>query len=245
MDGKHIRIKQPSNSGSYYHNYKNWFSIILLAVVDANYQFILVDVGCNGRISDGGVYQNSTISLDFEENTLNIPKPRSLTENSVPIPFMIVADDAFPLKKYIQKPYSQISLTTEKRIFNYRLSRARRIVENAFGIMANRFRVFMSPIGIGPEKVEQIVLASCYLHNFLRSQAKTRPIYTPPGSFDIEDPDTHQVIPGEWRHQQQSQGMQPLKQQGSNRHSDEAKMIRDHLKESLTQKVEQFRGNTI
>lgn len=163
MDGKHIRIKKPSNSGSYYYNYKNWFSIVLLAVVDANYQFVLVDVGCNGRISDGGVYQNSTISLAFEENTLNIPKPRSLTENSMPIPFMIVADDAFPLKKYIQKPYSQIGLTTEKRIFNYRLSRARRIVENAFGILANRFRVFMSPIGIGPEKAEKIVSASCYI----------------------------------------------------------------------------------
>ena len=94
MDGKHIRIKQPSNSGSYYYNYKNWFIIVLLAVVDANYQFVLVDVGCNGRISDNGVYQNSKISLAFEENTLNI---RSLTENSMPIPFMIVADDAFPL----------------------------------------------------------------------------------------------------------------------------------------------------
>ena len=94
MDGKHICIKQPSNSGSYYYNYKNWFIIVLLAVVDANYQFVLVDVGCNGRISDNRVYQNSKISLAFEENTLNI---RSLTENSMPIPFMIVADDAFPL----------------------------------------------------------------------------------------------------------------------------------------------------
>ena len=55
----------------------------------------------------------------------------------------------------------------------------------------------MTPIGLAPEKVEQIVLASCYLHNFLRSQAKAHLIYTPPGSLDIEDPDTHQVIPGE------------------------------------------------
>ena len=164
MDGKHICIKQPSNSGSYYYNYKNWFIIVLLAVVDANYQFVLVDVGCNGRISDGGVYQNSTLSLAFEENTLSISKPRSLTENSMPIPFMIVADNAFPLKKYIiQKPYSQIGLTTDKRIFNYRLSRVCQIVENALEIPANRIRLFMSPIGIGPEKAEQIVLASCYI----------------------------------------------------------------------------------
>ena len=144
---------------------------------------------------------------------------------------------AFQMHWYEKKTKRQLvviavcHLTTEKHIFNYRLSRARRIVENAFGILANRFRVFMTPIGLAPEKVEQIVLASCYLHNFLRSQAKACPIYTQPGSLDIEDPDTHQVIPGEWRNQQQSQGMQSFKQQGSNRHSDEAKMIRDHLKE--------------
>ena len=59
------------------------------------------------------------------------------------MPFVIVADDAFPLKQYIQKPYSQVGLTRQKRIYNYRLSRARRIVENAFGILANRFWVFM------------------------------------------------------------------------------------------------------
>ena len=89
--------------------------------MDANYQFILVDVGCNGRTSDGGVYQNSMISSAFEENTLNIPESRPITENSMPIPFMIVADDVFPQKKYIQKPHNQMGLTTEKLIFNYRL----------------------------------------------------------------------------------------------------------------------------
>ena len=154
-------MRPPPNSGSYYFNYKHTFSIVLLAIVDADDKFILIDVGCNGRISDGGVYQNSDISTAFEENRLNIPGPKPLPGSTKSIPYMLVADDAFPLKDYIQKPYSQIGLTKEKRIFNYRLSRARRIVENAFGILANQFGVFMTPIGLGPEKVENIVMACC------------------------------------------------------------------------------------
>ena len=124
-----------------------------------------MDIGCNGRVSDEDVYRNSKISTAFEENHLNIPGPKPLTKNDVSIPYTLVADDAFPLKPYIQKPYLQIGMTKERQIFNYCLSRARRIVENTSGILSNRFRVFMTPIGLKPKKVETIVLA-CYLHNF-------------------------------------------------------------------------------
>jgi hypothetical protein len=73
----------------------------------------------------------------------------------------------------------------EKRIFNYRLSRARRIVENAFGILSNRFQVFKSPIALCPDKVEVIVFASICLHNMLRSLQGS--YYIPSGSVDYED----------------------------------------------------------
>ena len=69
MDGKHVMIRPPSSSGSYYFNYKHSFSIVLLAVVDADYKFLYVDIGCNGRISDGGVFRNSTLSTALEQNT--------------------------------------------------------------------------------------------------------------------------------------------------------------------------------
>ena len=123
MDGKHILIKPPPNSGSYYFNYKQTFSIVLLAIVDANYKFIYVDIGCNGRVSDGGVFRNCSLHQALEENRLNIPQATILLGTQCYSPYMLVADDAFPLKEYILKPYSQVGLTTEKRIFTYRLSR--------------------------------------------------------------------------------------------------------------------------
>ena len=97
MDGKHIKIKQPKNSGSYYFNYKGRFSFVLLALVDANYNFIYSDVGCNGRFSDEGVFRNSTLSKSISTNLLNIPGPRTLDDGETEASYVTVADGAFPL----------------------------------------------------------------------------------------------------------------------------------------------------
>ena len=75
MDGKHIVIKQPKNLGSYYFNYKDTFRVVLLVLVDANYKFIYIDVGCNGRISDGSVYRNSSLSKAIENCLQGKPPP--------------------------------------------------------------------------------------------------------------------------------------------------------------------------
>ena len=133
IDGKHIRIQPPPNSGSDYFNYKHFFSIVLMAIVDADYKFIYANIGCNGRISDGGVFRDSSIHQALEENRLNIPGPTTLPDSNKCVPYVLVADDAFSLSTYLVKPYSHTNLTREKRIFNYTLSRARRTVENAFG----------------------------------------------------------------------------------------------------------------
>ena len=143
------------------------------------------------------MFKNCSLHKALDNGSLCIPTPRPLTDGECSIPFMIVADDAFPLRENIMKPYSQIGLTREKRIFNYRLSRARRVVENAFGILSNRFRVFMTPISLCPEKVVDIVIACCSLHNYLREESIST--CTPPGCLDTEDLDTHVIHPGAWR----------------------------------------------
>lgn len=86
----------------------------------------------------------------------------------------------------------------KKRIFNYRLSRARRVSENVFGIWCAIFRVFRKPLLLEPETATKIVLAAAYLHNFLR-KSPSRNIYNPVGSFDNECPNTGSIIPGIWR----------------------------------------------
>jgi len=61
LDGKHILLQAPINSGSEFINYKGHFSIVLMALVDADYSFIYINAGCQGRISDGGVFKNTDL----------------------------------------------------------------------------------------------------------------------------------------------------------------------------------------
>ena len=87
----------------------------------------------------------------------------------------------------------------------------------------------MTPIALLPDKVEIITMACCALHNFLRSWNAASAIYMPPGSVDMEDSVTHVVQPGDWHQGPQPTGLVPLTRQGSNRHSNAAKDIRNQL----------------
>ena len=78
VDGKHIVVQAPSNSGSSFFNYKGTHSIVLMAVCDAYYRFILIDIGDVGRHSDGGVFSNSTFGKAVIEGTLPLPPDSSL-----------------------------------------------------------------------------------------------------------------------------------------------------------------------
>lgn len=200
MDGKHVMLQAPIHSGSDFYNYKGFFSIVLFAVVDAHYCFTYVAVGFQGRLSDGGVFECTTFKECMEQSRLNAPKPRNLPGGTYPVPFVLLADDAFPLKPWIMKPYTGTHKKgSDKRLYNYRLSRGRRVVENAFGILSCVFRVFRKPILLEPEKAEKIVLAATHLHNFLRKSESSSATYTPSGTFDVENTVTHELIPGQWR----------------------------------------------
>lgn len=198
MDGKHIVLQAPVPSGTDYFNYKSHFSIVLFALVDANYNFIFADVGVQGRISDGGVFKHSQLCKMLEAQTLNLPTPSAIPGIEKELPFVFVADEAFPLNDNIMKPYSgNYGKGSMERIFNYRLSRARKVVENVFGISSSVFRVLRKPMLLEPEKAQVIVMAIVHLHNFLRKSKASKNKYTPHGSLDREV--NGSIVEGTWR----------------------------------------------
>lgn len=199
IDGKHINIQAPMNSGSEFFNYKGFFSIVLLAVVDGNYNFLYANVGCQGKISDGGVFNNTFFKTCLDDNRMHLPLPRPLPQRSLSIPYVFVGDQAFQLSPNIMKPFPGLhDKGSDKRIFNYRLSRARRVSENAFGIMSSSFRVFRKPMILEPDTATKVTLAAIYLHNYLRKSG-SRNVYCSVGMLDAECSDSGEVIPGVWR----------------------------------------------
>ncbi|XP_063904411.1 putative nuclease HARBI1 isoform X2 [Zophobas morio] len=230
IDGKHINIKAPPNSGSLYFNYKQAHSIILMGLADANYKFLYINIGAPGRDSDGGVYMNCSLSQALENNTLNIPESTPLPGRKQPIPYVVVADDAFALKPYMLKPFAFKSQSVPERIFNYRLSRARRIIENVFGIASARFRVLRRTMELSPPKVKIIVSAVCVLHNFLMSRKRSSAVYAPLGTFDTDNEDGTITL-GTWRNTE-AVVLEPLQRTTVPRNATmAAKMIRDEFKE--------------
>lgn len=72
-----------------------------MALADANYKLFFIDVGCKGRISDGGVFNRSTLHAAIENNALTIPSSRLLPSSQIETPFVIVADNTFALETYL------------------------------------------------------------------------------------------------------------------------------------------------
>lgn len=101
-------------------------------------------------------------------NQVTLPSPAPLPGDTHPVPFVMVSDEAFPLKKNLLRPYPHRGLDARKRRFNQRLSRARRFVECTFGIMSSKWRIFHTAIQLDELTVNHVIKAACVLHNFVR-----------------------------------------------------------------------------
>ena len=194
LDGKHVAMKKPHSSGSQYFNYKKFFSVVIMALVDADYKFIWIDMGGVGHQSDSQIFNESELAEHIEEGTIGIPEASFLPNDNRKKPYFILGDDVFALRTWMMKPYSDRYLSKEQRIYNYRISRGRRVSENAFGIMAQRWGVLLTTMHQNPNNVRRIVHACVCLHNLMR----IRYGYLQNPSLDSEDAN-HNLVPGAWR----------------------------------------------
>ena len=130
---------------------------MLVAVVGPSAEFVFADVGCQGRISDGGVLRNTVFYHALEAKQLNIPEPKPLPVNEA----IVEEWDTLVPHDFVGD---------EQRVFNYRLSRTRRVSENAFGILSAKFRIFHCTLCVKPKNAISIVhscliLSSVFIHH--------------------------------------------------------------------------------
>ena len=172
----------------------------LMAIANAEYRFMLVDIGRYGSQADGGVWRTSRMGQMYNAQELNIPLGRRLPNfgEEGPVPFFLAADEAFPLQSNMMRLFAGrersekekaqealIAADTENKfqqkktreltecqmVLNYRLSRARRIIENTLGILVHRFRVLLHPMALRkPEHAEKVIKACVCLHNYLTKE---------------------------------------------------------------------------
>ena len=144
VEGCHLPIKCPDGgleACKEYHNFKNLYSIVLIAIVDAKYCFTWASCGFPGNNHDSVIFQSTNLYEQVTEHSL-IPA-MAKEQDGTDIPLLIIADSAFPLSPWIMKPYGNAVLTQGERYFNYRLSRARMVTEGAYGRLKGRWRILL------------------------------------------------------------------------------------------------------
>jgi len=138
---------------------------VLQGLADARYRFIAIDTGAYRKQSDDGSFCHSSLYQLLSSINFNMPNARKLRLSDVELTFVILGDEAYPLLSYLMRPYPRRQHTESRKLFNYRLSRGKRVAESAFGILAVKWRILNKPIETSPYMADRIVKCICVLHN--------------------------------------------------------------------------------
>lgn len=129
-----------------------------------------------GSLNDAGIFQSSNLGRALAANEIDIPERTMLPNTNIQCPFYFIGDGGFPLKKYSLKPYVRTRMmSVEQRIFNIRLSHARKIIECAFGVLCKRWRIFECALDFNLRTSEIIIMSAICLHNFIITDELTLP----------------------------------------------------------------------
>ena len=165
MERSHIPIIAPQEFHTDYFNRKGFHSIIIQAMVDHPYRFTDIYVGWPVKVHDAHVLANSLLYHKGQSGNLFFPAARKRIQGT-DIPVVVLGDAAYPLLPWLMKPFvHNFSLTVDQEYFNDRHSKARMVVENAFGRLKGRWRCLLTRNSTILENMIDVVLACCTLRN--------------------------------------------------------------------------------
>ena len=199
-----------------------------MAVCDANYCLSLIDIGQYSSNNDSGVLAASKMGQLFKDNEMNLPSSSKISESDFDFTYFLLGDEIFLLKPWLMWQFPGKNATKEERVYNYRHSRARGRIENAFRILPAQWRIFQKKIRATVKHFESYTLACLALHNYL-CQTKNAG-YSPSAFTDPED-NSGNLIPGEWRSlNNRNNAFEDLSRTHGSRVASEALEIRSELK---------------
>ncbi|KAI4455228.1 hypothetical protein MML48_1g01257 [Holotrichia oblita] len=154
IDGCHIRVRKPISDGNDYINRKGYASIILQGVVDHQKRFIDISVGHPGSLHDARVLRKSKLFLTIEEHDICYSN------------YFLLGDSAYPSLQWLVPPFRDTGLlTNEELLFNTKHSKARVVVEHAFGLLKGRFRRLFHFENLSLVAITNLIATACTLHN--------------------------------------------------------------------------------
>ena len=173
IDGCHIPMKCPAGGQEAckeYHNFKNFYLIVLMSIVDSHYRFIWGSCGFPGNSHDAVIFQSTDLWNSIQEGLIpSIGK----SVGGIDVPPLIVGDSAFPLRTWLMKSFTNAVLSPKQRYYNYRLSRARMVSEGAYGQLKGIWRVLLCKSKSNRDQVRITTLACMVLHNICIMQGDT------------------------------------------------------------------------